>query len=117
LEENVYEQEMIDKIASTIVERRLSVPAVLFMEVLKPLNFFGAQTLNFFGPLIESFLKKGNRYYDFTAFLEKRENIEAILRRVEEMEDARPHNKRPKRGRRQKKIEASYNESGGLNDR
>jgi len=103
LEENAFEREMIDKIASKIVERRLSVPAVLFMEVLKPLNFFGAQTLNFFGPIIEAFLKKENRYYDFTAFLEKRENIEAILQRVEEMEDAMPRKTPSKRSRKQKR--------------
>ena len=87
MEDKVFEQEMIDKIAGKIVSRRLSVPAVLFMEVLKPLNFFGAQTLNFFGPIIESLMKPGNRYYDFTEFLEKRENIERILQRVEELEN------------------------------
>ena len=84
MEDKVFEKEMIDKIAGKIVSRRLSVPAVLFMEVLKPLNFLGAQTLNFFGPIIESLMKPGNRYYDFTEFLEKRENIERILQRIEE---------------------------------
>ncbi|MDZ7821428.1 MAG: hypothetical protein U5N26_06235 [Candidatus Marinimicrobia bacterium] len=80
--DKVYEEEIIDKIARKIVNRRLSVPAVLFMEVMKPLNFFGAQTLNFFGPIIESFLKKENRYYDFTEMLEDRQNVERILRRI-----------------------------------
>lgn len=100
MEDKAYEQEMIDKIAGKIVKRRLSVPAVLFLEVMKPLNFFGAQTLNFFGPIIESFLKRENRYYDFTAFLEKRENIEAILKRVEELENDIPP--RPKKKRKTK---------------
>lgn len=100
MEDKAYEQEIIEKVAAKIVERRLSVPAVLFLEVMKPLSFFGAQTLNFFGPIIESFMKKENRYYDFTAFLENRENIEAVLKRVEELENALPP--RPKRHKKRK---------------
>ncbi len=98
---------MVDKIAGKIVERRLSVPAVLFLEVMKPISFFGAQTLNFFGPIIESFLKAGNRYYDFTEFLEKRENVERILRRVEELEDALPRKPKSARKRRNKNHHTS----------
>ena len=101
MEDKVFEQEMIEKIASTIVKRRLSVPAILFMEVLKPLSFFGAQTLNFFGPIIESLMKKENRYYDFTSFLEDRSNIERILIRIEELENERPED--PKKKKRKKK--------------
>ncbi|MEA2076420.1 MAG: hypothetical protein U9O95_00190 [Candidatus Marinimicrobia bacterium] len=100
MEDKVFEQEMIDKIAGKIVSRRLSVPAVLFMEVLKPLNFIGAQTLNFFGPIIESLMKPENRYYDFTEFLEKRENIERILQRIEELENELPP--KPKKRKRRK---------------
>lgn len=102
MEDKAYEQEMIDKVAAKIVARRLSVPAILFLEVMKPLNFFGAQTLNFFGPIIESFLKRDNRYYDFTAFLEKRENIEAVLKRVEELENEIPPRPKKKKKRKNK---------------
>jgi hypothetical protein len=102
LEDKVYEQEIIEKIATKIVGRRLSVPAVLFLEVMKPLNFFGAQTLNFFGPIIESMLKKDNRFYDFTAFLEKRENIEAVLQRIEELENDLPQHPKKKKKRKNK---------------
>ena len=103
MEDKVFEQEMIDKIAGKIVSRRLSVPAVLFMEVLKPLSFFGAQTLNFFGPIIESLMKPENRYYDFTEFIEKRENIERILQRIEELENELPPKPRKKRKNRKSK--------------
>jgi len=103
LEDKVFEQELVEKIAKKVVDRRLSVPAVLFMEVLKPLSFFGAQTLNFFGPIIESLLKPENRYYDFTAFLEKRENVERILVRIEELENERPDEPKKKRKRRNRK--------------
>ncbi len=103
MEDKTFEQEVIDKIAHKIVERRLSVPAVLFLEVIKPISFFGAQTMNFFGPLIESFLKKENRYYDVTEILEDRNNIERILRRVEELENDISLKEKSKPGRKQKK--------------
>jgi hypothetical protein len=103
LEDKVFEQELVEKIATKIVNRRLSVPAVLFMEILKPLSFFGAQTLNFFGPIIESLMKKENRYYDFTAFLEKRENVEKILKRIEELENERPDEPKKRKHRRNRK--------------
>lgn len=105
MEDKAFEQEMIDKIAHKIVDRRLSVPAVLFLEITKPLSFFGAQTLNFFGPIIESFMKRDNRYYDFTEMLEKRENIERILQRVEELEEeiSLKHPPKPKRKRKKSK--------------
>ena len=103
MEDKVFEQEMVDKIAEKIVNRRLSVPAVLFMEVLKPISFFGAQTLNFFGPFIESMMKPDNRYYDFTEFLEKRENVERILKRIEELENERPEDPKKKKRLKNKK--------------
>ena len=105
MEDKAFEQEIIDKIATKIVKRRLSVPAVLFMEVVKPISFFGAQTLNFFGPIVESFLKKENRYYDVTEFLEDRGNIERILCRIEELENdiSEKEVKKPKRNKRKNK--------------
>ena len=106
MEDQVFEQELVENIASKIVNRRLSVPAVLFMEILKPLNFLGAQTLNFFGPIIESLMKKDNRYYDFTEFLEKRENIERILQRIEELENERPDE--PKKRKRKKNRKSKH---------
>lgn len=106
LEDKVFEQEMVDKIASKIVNRRLSVPAVLFMEVLKPLSFIGAQTMNFFGPIIESLMKKDNKYYNFTEFLEKRENVERILQRIEELENQRPDE--PKKRKTQKNRKSKH---------
>ncbi|MDZ7795700.1 MAG: hypothetical protein U5N56_01055 [Candidatus Marinimicrobia bacterium] len=109
--DKVYEDKMIDSIARKIVARRLSVPAVLFMEVMKPLNFFGAQALNFFGPIIESFLKKDNRYYDFTEMLEKRENVERILQRIEELE-----NETPEKPRKEKKDKKSLNSRNNDNN-
>lgn len=103
MEDKAFEEEIVDKIAAAVVKRRLSVPAVLFMEILKPLNFLGAQTLNFFGPIIESLMKKDNRYYDFTEFLEDRENIEKILLRIEKLENELPPEPKKKKKKRHRK--------------
>ena len=40
------EQEaLLTKVATEIVRRRLTVPAILFLETCKPLNFIGSQML------------------------------------------------------------------------
>ena len=62
------------------------MPAVLFLETMKPLNFIGAQIMNFFGPFLES-LVPGEQLYRFTEMMEKRENVEVLIQRIEELED------------------------------
>ena len=79
------QEQMLDKIAQTIVRRGMSVPAVLFMETLKPLNFIGSQALVFFGPVIESLFPK-NGVYDFAELMEDRDNVDRLLLKIEELE-------------------------------
>lgn len=79
------QEQMLDKIAQTIVRRGMSVPAVFFIESLKPLNFIGSQALVFFGPVIESLFPK-NGIYDFAELMEDRDNVDRLLLRIEELE-------------------------------
>lgn len=79
------QEQMLDKIAQTIVRRGMSVPAVFFMETLKPLNFIGSQALVFFGPIIESLFPK-NGVYDFAELMENRENVDRLMLKIEELE-------------------------------
>ena len=65
------------------------------MDIAKPLNFIGAQFLNFFGPFIEPFFSKG-QFYKYTKMLEKRENIEKILFEIEKMENDKKSGKNKK---------------------
>jgi len=77
------EQAVIRKLARQTVQRRMTVPAILFLESVKPLNYIGSQVLVFFEPIIQTLFNF--RDYDvFRTALEKRESIETLIVRIEE---------------------------------
>lgn len=71
------------KIAKKIVERDLTVPAVMFLESIKPLSFLGSQMLVFANPVISLIVQTGD-YYRFVRMIEDRENIEKLTVAIEE---------------------------------
>lgn len=79
---NERERQVVDQLAETVVRRNLTVPALLFLESSRPMNYVGSQALVFFQPMA-SWLFKGDSYRVFQAFLERRESIEYICRRIE----------------------------------
>jgi hypothetical protein len=81
---------LLETLARKIVERDLSAPAIIFLESTKPLNFIGCQALNFLEPLIQSVFTIKS-YHEFTQFMENRSNIERLILRIEELEEARRH--------------------------
>ncbi len=42
---------LLARLADKVVRLHMSVPAILFLEGMKPLNFVGSQTLAFFEPM------------------------------------------------------------------
>jgi hypothetical protein len=82
---------MLDMIAQAIVRRGMSVPAVFFMQTLKPLNFIGSQALVFFGPVIESIFPK-NGIYDFAELMENRDNVDRLMAKIEALESKKDEN-------------------------
>ena len=64
------EKEVFKKIAQRIVDYRMTVPAILFLESVKPLNFIGSQALLFFQPIVQ-ILFTTVEYDIFAASLEK----------------------------------------------
>ncbi len=71
------------KIAKEIVQRQLTVPAIIFLETIKPLSFLGNQVLIFANPIVSLVVQSGN-YYKFVRMLEDRDNIEKLTIAVEE---------------------------------
>jgi hypothetical protein len=71
------------KIARKIVERDLTVPAVMFLESIKPVSFLGSQMLVFANPVISLIVQTGE-YYRFVRMIEDRENIEKLTVAIEE---------------------------------
>lgn len=77
------EQEaVLEKVARKVVDKGMAVPAILFLESVKPLNFIGSQVLVFFEPIVQTLFN----FKDYTTFretLERRESIEILLRKIE----------------------------------
>jgi hypothetical protein len=79
------EMAVLEKVARKVVERRMAVPAIVFLESVKPLNFIGSQALVFFEPIVQT-LFNFKDYNTFRQALEKRESIEIMLCRIEELD-------------------------------
>lgn len=76
------EHAVLEKVARKVVDKGMTVPAILFLESVKPLNFIGAQALIFFEPIVQSVFNI--RDYDtFRSALEKRPSIEIIIQKIE----------------------------------
>jgi hypothetical protein len=75
------ERAAVETLAREIVRRRLTVPAVLFLESSRPLNFLGAQLLVFFAPFAQVFFPT-EQYEALVRFLERRGSVEYLLERI-----------------------------------
>ena len=75
----------VEKLCVEVVRRHLSTPALIFLEMSRPMNFIGAQALHFFAPLINA-VTDADGHRHFAAFLEHRGSIDYICRRIEALE-------------------------------
>lgn len=75
---------IIEALAKRVVEMGLSLPAVLFLEMHKPLTFLASQAMTFVSPVFAAFFGF-QRMNEVAAFLQERENIEALVDRIEEL--------------------------------
>lgn len=78
--------QVVDKVCREIVRRGLTTPALVSLEVFRPLNYVGAQAMHFFRPIVTLILD-GEGYRHFSEFLEHRESVDYLVRRIEELED------------------------------
>lgn len=80
------EQEaLLTKVATEIVKRRLTVPAILFLETCKPLNFIGSQMLIAFNPFVTSIFNTAE-YQKFALIIEKDANVELLTQLIEKLD-------------------------------
>lgn len=78
---------IVAKMADWVVRRRLSVPAVMLLESVTPLNYIGSQVLVFFYPFVTVFLNAQD-YRAFQEMLEYRESIRYMIEAIEQREEA-----------------------------
>ncbi len=79
---------LLEKLAQEIVDRRLAVPAILFLETVKPLSFLGSQALIFIEPIVQSIFSFKS-YREVTLMMENRENVELLMQEIEQRERKR----------------------------
>ena len=91
--------DILSRVATWVVDRRMTVPAILFLESHRPLSFVGSQVMIAASPVVatlEPFFRgligktftyaDQRRYADYRRFaelMENRENLEALIVEVE----------------------------------
>ena len=78
--------ELIDRIARAIVQRRLGVLAIVLLESVKPLTFIGSQLMVFLDPFVSAFFKPDD-YRLFYEMLEDRKNVDRLIEKIEQYEN------------------------------
>ena len=79
------QRELLEKIAMQVVKRRLTAPAILFLEMCKPLNFLGSQVLIALNPFVQAVFNT-TEYQKFALIIEKDANVDLLIRLIEEFD-------------------------------
>lgn len=79
------ETALLDQLATAVVRRGLTAPAILFLESIRPMNFLASQAMVFFAPMA-SLLFARKDYATLQTLLERRESIDRIITRIEELD-------------------------------
>ena len=110
----ISDQELLERIGKWIAERRLTAPAIIFLESHRPLNFVGSQAMvaaspivHFLEPFFQGLVGTGYEhrlFKQFSELLEKRETIELLIIEIERAnQDFRARLKEEKKRRRELK--------------
>lgn len=84
------------KLGAWLATRSLETPAILFLETVRPLSFVGAQGMHFLEPFARAIFDI-TEYERLARLLERRENIEVLVRAIEDAADARADDERRKK--------------------
>jgi hypothetical protein len=87
---------LLEKIARRIVDLRLSTLAIVLLESVKPLSFFGSQAMIFLQPIFRAVFSY-SEYDEIAALMEERSNLERLIQEIERLEDERGKRKDERR--------------------
>ena len=73
---------LIERVAGAIVQRRMTVPATVFLESMGPMNFLGSQALHVLTPIIE-FAFNAGEVEQVARLLERRDTITSLIACIE----------------------------------
>ena len=95
-EPNERQREICDRVCRAVVRRGMTLPALMALEMGRPLNFVASQAIHFFKPIV-SVVLDGPTLEEFATFLEQRGSVEYLCQRLEhwdrvgpDAEDAEP---------------------------
>jgi hypothetical protein len=79
------QQLAVDWVCVQIAKRHMTTPGLIFLEMSRPLNWIGAQTMHFFRPGVWALAAEPtyDAYKQFSTFLEQRGSTEYLAERVE----------------------------------
>lgn len=85
LPEDVNEEDrerILKRVAKEIVDRRLTTPAIFFLESCSPLSFVGSQGMIALEPFIHAIFDLPD-YRKFALMMERRENVNRLITMIE----------------------------------
>ncbi|MDP3488435.1 MAG: hypothetical protein Q8S19_11000 [Bacillota bacterium] len=80
--------EILMAIAKKVEKYNLITPAILFLQMSKPLSFVGSQAVLFGAPIAGAFIDE-RLIEDFAQVMADRENVEVLLTLLEDREEIR----------------------------
>ena len=75
-------ERILKRVADEIVSRRLTAPAIFFLESCSPLSFVGSQAMVALEPFIHAIFDLPD-YRKFALIMERRENVEKLITMIE----------------------------------
>jgi hypothetical protein len=107
------EQELLNRVASKVVQKQMTVPAILFLESVKPLNWIGSQVMVFLDPFVSAIVGEKSKilfnYKDYNLLrqmMERRENTERLLQKIEELDAIQDEKEREEKSKRKAEKKA-----------
>jgi hypothetical protein len=73
---------LLQRLALTIAARRMGVPALLFLNSIKPLNYIGSQAMAFLRPFLTPLFNRAD-YERLTHIFERRAGLSALADAIE----------------------------------
>ena len=86
--DQVQSEQLIEHLTEQISRWRLTMPAILLLQVTRPLSFIASQGLLLCQPLL-SFVYDAPRVADYAELLADRASMDRLVRRLEEEEHSR----------------------------
>lgn len=79
------EAAVVDRVLHEVIRRRMTTPATIFLESVRPMTYLGSQAMHFFGPFMTVLIEPAS-YRAFSSFLERRGAVDYLLLRMDEID-------------------------------